>query len=168
MFATELARAAPDVILNTTGFSARLDAEATVLDGADAPVLQAIFTSATEAHWRENPRGLGAADLAMNIVLPEMDGRLITRAIACKAEVGHRADLEFSPRIHAPLPSRVNFVADFASAWVNLRKTPRASRKIACVLSDYPGKDGRIGYAVGLDTGEECRRDCGFDARGRI
>ena len=75
--------------------------EASVLDGADAPVLQAIFTSATEAHWRENPRGLGAADLAMNIVLPEMDGRLITRAIACKAEVGHRADLEFTPLIHA-------------------------------------------------------------------
>ena len=165
----ELARATPDVIVNTTGFSARLDTEASILDGADAPVLQAIFTSATEAHWRENPRGFGAADLAMNIVLPEMDGRLITRAIACKAEVGHRADLEFSPRIHAPLPSRVNFVADFASAWVNLRKTPRASRKIACVLSDYPGKDGRIGYAVGLDTGKSVAsiagsmREAGYD-----
>lgn len=150
----ELSRTAPDVIINTTGFSARLDGEASILDGADAPVLQAIFTSATEAHWRENPRGLGAADLAMNIVLPEMDGRLITRAIACKTQTSHRADLEFSPRIHAPLPSRIDFVADFASAFVKLRKTPRASRKIACILSDYPGKDGRIGYAVGLDSGK--------------
>src|SRR5450631_2868332 len=147
-----LARDRPDVIVNTTGFSSRPDTDAGVLDGADAPVLQAIFAGATEAHWRENPRGLGAADLAMNIVLPEMDGRLITRAIACKAEAGHRADLEFTPRIHAPLPSRVNFVADLAAAWVNLRTTPRAKRKIACVLSDYPGKQGRTGYAVGLDT----------------
>ena len=148
----ELAREKPDVIVNTTGFSARLDTEGGVLDGAGAPVLQAIFTSATGARWQETPRGLGAADLAMNVVLPEMDGRLITRAIACKAEAGRRADLEFTPRIHAPLPSRVNFVADFAAGWVRLRKTPRAARKIACVLSDYPSRQGRGGYAVGLDT----------------
>src|ERR1019366_5413964 len=144
----------PDVIVNTTGFSARLDAEAGVPDGAEVPVLQAIFAGTTEARWRENPRGLGAADLAMNVVLPEMDGRLITRAIACKAEAGHRPDLEFTPRIHAPLPARINFVADLATAWVKLRKTPSANRKIACVLSDYPGKQGRCGYAVGLDTGK--------------
>ncbi len=148
----ELAREKPDVIINTTGFSARLDTGAGVLDSAGAPVLQAIFTSATEAQWQANARGLGAADLAMNVVLPEMDGRLITRAIACKAEAGHRADLEFTPRIHAPLPSRVSFVADLAAAWVTLRKTPRAARKIACVLSDYPSRQGRGGYAVGLDT----------------
>ena len=148
----ELAREKPDVIINTTGFSASLDTEAGVLDGAGAPVLQAIFTSATEAQWQKNPRGLGAADLAMNVVLPEMDGRLITRAIACKAEAGHRADLEFTPRVYVPLPSRVNFVADVAAAWVRLRKTPRAARKIACVLSDYPSRQGRGGYAVGLDT----------------
>ncbi|MGI8567802.1 MAG: cobaltochelatase subunit CobN [Methylocella sp.] len=148
----ELAREKPDVIINTTGFSARLDTEGGVLDDAGAPMLQAIFAGATEAQWRENPRGLGAADLAMNVVLPEMDGRLITRAIACKAEAGHRADIEFTPRIHAPLPSRVLFVADLATAWVSLRKTPRATRKIACVLSDYPGRKGRGGYAVGLDT----------------
>jgi cobaltochelatase CobN len=148
----ELARERPDVIVNTTGFSARLDTEGGVLDSAGAPVLQAIFTGATEAQWRANPRGLGAADLAMNVVLPEMDGRLITRAIACKVEAGHRADLEFTPRIHAPLPSRVSFVADLAAAWITLRKTPRAMRKIACVLSDYPSRQGRGGYAVGLDT----------------
>jgi cobaltochelatase CobN len=148
----ELAGEKPDVIINTTGFSARLDTEGGVLDGAGAPVLQAIFTSATEAQWQKNPRGLGAADLAMHVVLPEMDGRLITRAIACKAEAGHRADLEYTPRIHAPLPSRVNFVADLAAAWVKLRKTTRAARKIACVLSDYPSRQGRGGYAVGLDT----------------
>jgi len=35
-----------------------------------------------------------------------------------------------------------------------LRKTPRANRKIACILSDYPGKEGRSGYSVGLDTGK--------------
>jgi cobaltochelatase CobN len=147
-----LPREAPDVIINTTGFSARLDSGSSVLDAADAPVLQAIFAGATQAQWRENPRGLSAADLAMHVVLPELDGRLITRAIAFKEEAQHHADLEFTPRVHAPFPSRVSFVAGLAASWVTLRKTPPALRKIACVLPDYPGRQGRGGYAVGLDT----------------
>jgi cobaltochelatase CobN len=140
------------VILNTTAFSGRLDNEASVLDAADAPVLQVIFSGATQAQWELNPRGLSAGDLAMNVVLPEMDGRLITRAIACKVTAKHRPDLEFTPLVHAPLPSRVGFVADLAHAWVKLRKTPAGRRKIACILSNYPSKGGRTGYAVGLDT----------------
>ncbi|PNG27486.1 cobaltochelatase subunit CobN [Methylocella silvestris] len=142
----------PDVILNATAFSARLDDGGSVLDEADAPVLQIIFSSATEAQWADDPRGLRAADLAMNVVLPEMDGRLITRAIAVKAETAHRADLEFTPLTHVALPSRVDFVSDLAAAWAKLRRTPRFERSIACILSDYPGKAGRGGYAVGLDT----------------
>ncbi len=165
----EIARARPDVIINTTGFSARLDTVTSVLDRADVPVLQAIFSGASEPQWQASSRGLAAADLAMHVVLPEMDGRLITRAIACKAESAHHADLEFTPLIHAALPSRIGFVADLAAAWVNLRKTPRAQRKIACILSDYPGKSGRGGYAVGLDTAKsvasiaESLRNSGYD-----
>lgn len=147
-----IADAKPDVILNATAFSARLDDGASVLDAADAPVLQAIFCGASEAGWRADPRGLGAADLAMNVVLPEMDGRLIARAIAFKTEAPHRPELQFTPLVHEAAASRVKFVADLAAAWAHLRKTPPNARKIACVLSDYPGKAGRGGYAVGLDT----------------
>jgi cobaltochelatase CobN len=148
----ELAEVNPDVIVNTTGFSARRTSTGSVLDASGVTVLQAIFAGATEAQWKENPRGLAAADLAMNIVLPELDGRLITRAIACKQEGALRADLEFAPRSHMPLPSRVSFVAALAANFVKLRKSPRARRKIACVLPDYPERQGRGGYAVGLDT----------------
>lgn len=148
----EIRREKPDVIINTTGFSARLDDARSILDGADAPVLQAILAGATEAQWQADPRGLCAADLAMNVVLPEMDGRLVTRAISCKAEAPHQADFEFTPRVHKTLPSRVSFVARLAAAWVKLRKTPRNERKIGLVLSDYPAKAGRGGFAVGLDT----------------
>ncbi len=146
------ARSRPDVILNATAFSGRLDSGECVLDEADAPVLQTIFGHGTEQRWRDDPRGLNPADLAMNVVLPEMDGRLIARAVAFKVEAAPRPDLEFTPLVHKPIASRVNFVADLAAAWVRLRNTPAADRRIACVLSDYPGKAGRGGYAVGLDT----------------
>ncbi len=163
-----IAREKPDVILNTTGFSARLDDVASVLDLADAPVLQAMLAGSTEECWKADSRGLSAADLAMNVVLPEMDGRLVTRAISCKAPAARADALEFTPMVHKALPSRVAFVADLAEAWVRLRKMPRAERKLACVLSDYPSKGGRGGFAVGLDTPRsvhaiaELLRDAGY------
>jgi cobaltochelatase CobN len=147
-----IAVAKPDIILNTTAFSAKLEAGPSVLDAADAPVFQVILSGSTEAQWRSNPRGLGPADLAMNVVLPEMDGRMITAAISCKAESPRSAAFEFTRLMHRPIASRVAFVADLAAHWVRLRKTAPAKRRIACILSDYPGRGGREGYAVGLDT----------------
>ena len=88
----------------------------------------------------------------MNVVLPEMDGRLVTAAISCKAESARSDALEFSRQVHRPLPDRVAFVADLATAWARLRRKPAAERRVAMVLSDYPGKLGRESYAVGLDT----------------
>jgi len=147
-----IAATPPDIMLNTTAFSARLESGSSVLDGANVPVLQVILAGSTEAQWRANPRGLGAADLAMNVVLPEMDGRLVTAAISCKAESARSAALEFTRLFHKPIPSRVDFVARLAANWVRLRKTPAAEQRIACILSDYPLRGGREGYAVGLDT----------------
>ncbi len=47
---------------------------------------------------------------------------------------------------------RVDFVADLAAAWVRLRRTPRADRRVALVLANYPNRDGRLANGVGLDT----------------
>ncbi len=142
----------PDVILNATAFSARLDDGAGVLDSADAPVLQVILAGSSEAQWASAQRGLGAADLAMNVVLPEIDGRIITRAISFKAEAERDDALEFTRLAHRPQPSRVDFVAALAAKWAALRHRPRSDKKLALILSDYPAKGGRTGYAVGLDT----------------
>ena len=159
----------PDIILNTTAFSARLNDGASVLDAADVPVLQVALATLTHDTWRASRRGLSAADLAMNVVLPEIDGRIITRAISFKEARARSDALEFSCLRHKPEPSRVDYIADLASAWVRLRRKPRVERKIALVLSDYPAKGGRVGYAVGLDTSASLGviarelRDAGYD-----
>jgi cobaltochelatase CobN len=142
----------PDIILNTTAFSARLDDGTSVLDSADAPVLQVALATASREAWCASRRGLSAADLAMNVVLPEIDGRIITRAISFKQASKRSEALEFSCSRHEPEPSRVDYVADLASSWVRLRRKRPRERRIALVLSDYPAKGGRVGYAVGLDT----------------
>ncbi|MFI5010986.1 MAG: cobaltochelatase subunit CobN [Hyphomicrobiales bacterium] len=146
-----LAGARPDVIMNTTAFSARLDAGG-VLDAADCPVVQVILGGSSLEQWCAGMRGLTAADLAMNVVLPEMDGRLLAGAISFKGEAGRSEALEFTRLAHCPEASRIAHAADLAGAWVKLRRLPRQERRLACVLSDYPGKGGRAGYAVGLDT----------------
>ncbi len=147
-----LAELAPDVILNTTGFSARREDGAGVLDQADCPVLQAILSGSSRDAWAASKRGLSATDLAMQVVLPESDGRLIARAIAFKDRTDALPGLDFAPRRLVPAADGLAFTADLAAGWVTLRRTPAAGRRLALVLSDYPAKGGRAGYAVGLDT----------------
>ncbi|MEY3596728.1 MAG: cobaltochelatase subunit CobN, partial [Pseudomonadota bacterium] len=72
----------PDVILNMTAFSGRLGEGGGVLDRADAPVFQVILSTTWREPWQASERGLTTTDLAMNVVLPEFDGRIITRAIS--------------------------------------------------------------------------------------
>jgi cobaltochelatase CobN len=150
--ASLLSRTPFDVVLNATAFSARLDAGGGVLDAADAPVLQVILAGSSSEQWAGSTRGLGAADLAMHVVLPEIDGRIVTRAISFKEETRRSERLEFTQISHAPARDRIAYVADLAAAWARLRRTAPRARTIACVLSDYPAKGGRVGYAVGLDT----------------
>jgi cobaltochelatase CobN len=158
----------PDVILNTTAFSARGDDGAGVLDAADAPVLQAILAGAEQRAWAASTRGLGAPDLAMNVVLPEIDGRIVAGVLSFKEEAERRDALQYTRLAHAPAPMRVDHVARLAANWARLRATPPGERRMACILSDYPAKGGRRGYAVGLDTPDSVRaiaralRDAGY------
>jgi cobaltochelatase CobN len=142
----------PDIVLNMTAFSARSDAGGSVLDVAQAPVFQLTFSGSNRRQWEESQRGLGPADLAMNVVLPEFDGRIIAGAISFKGETTRTDALEFTRLTHQSEPSAIGFAADLALSWAELRRTPRAERRLACILSDYPAKAGRTGYAVGLDT----------------
>ncbi len=152
ILAAHLRAEPPDVILNTTGFSSRRGSVGAVTDRAGVPVLQVVLSTGTREGWAGSARGLGATDLAMNVVLPEVDGRLVAGAISFKAEAERSDALGFTRLVHRPEPSRVVHVADLALAWTRLRRLPRAERRIACILSDYPGREGRTGYAVGLDT----------------
>ncbi len=142
-----------DVVLNATAFSARLDAEeGTALDALDAPIIQVVLAGASLEAWRASQRGLGPSDLAMHVALPEIDGRILSRAISFKAAGARDAQTEFAALAHGPLADRVDFAAELARRWANLRRKAPSNKRLACVLPDYPARGGRTGYAVGLDT----------------
>lgn len=160
----------PDVIITTTAFSAR-DDSSFVLDEADCPILQAIPVGSAKEAWEVSPRGLSAADLAMQIALPEFDGRIAAGPISFKAEEPADPSLCFSHRVQAPNAAAIATVADMAAAWIRLARSSRQDRRLALVLSDYPARGGRAGFAVGLDTpASTCAilnllQDKGYDAR---
>jgi cobaltochelatase CobN len=148
-----LARLAPAAIICTTAFAAGGNpGEPTPLDGPDVPVLQTIIAATKRAAWCDSPRGLGASDLAMNIVLPELDGRILAGAISFKHPLPADAGLAFTALVNQPEPDRIAMVADRVAALARLRTAPRAARRIAILMPDYPGAPGRTGYAVGLDV----------------
>ncbi len=150
-----LAAEPPDIILNGTAFAAATPGTAHrpgVLEAADCPVLQVIFAGNDEAAWRGDSRGLGVRDVAMNVALPEVDGRIITRAVSFKSAIRRDAVTEAEIVAYTPVADRIASVADLARNWARLRRTSPDARRIALVLANYPSRDGRIGNGVGLDT----------------
>ncbi len=150
-----IAAEGPDVIVNATAFAATSPGDNRVpgvLERADCPILQVAFAGVEEANWAGSARGLGPRDLAMNIALPEVDGRIFTRAVAFKAAERFDAQTECGIVVPRVVADRVDFVARLAANWAVLRQTPVAERRVALVLANYPNRDGRIGNGVGLDT----------------
>ena len=140
----------PAVIVNSTGFAARGADGPGPLDRYDCPVIQAVLSGGAESVWREGARGLSPRDIAMNIALPELDGRLISRAVSFKAPRRRDAATECDITRYCPVPDRARFVAELAANWARLRQPGR--KRVALVLANYPTRDGRIGNGVGLDT----------------
>ncbi|HXW27957.1 MAG TPA: cobaltochelatase subunit CobN [Xanthobacteraceae bacterium] len=151
--ATALRRLDPAIVITTTAFAAGTTGSIpTPLETLDVPVLQAVIATTKRAAWSESARGLGAADLAMHVVLPELDGRLLAATVAFKDPKPVAEALAFAPLINRPEPDRITLAADRAAALVRLQQTPRANRRLAILMPDDPRAGGRTGYAVGLDA----------------
>jgi cobaltochelatase CobN len=148
------AQARPDVILNATAFAVSSGSAAadTPFTPFDCPVLQVVFAGSSEASWQESAQGLGARDLAMNVVLPELDGRILSRAVSFKADDHWDERTQCRIVTYRPVDDRIAFVVDLAAAWIALRRTVPKDRRIALILANYPNKDGRIANGVGYDT----------------
>jgi cobaltochelatase CobN len=147
------ARLAPAGVVTMTGFAASAGGDAfSPLDGLPVPVFQVVSATTRRAAWQDSPRGLGAADLAMHVVLPELDGRVLTSVVAFKDTLARSDELAFTALASRAVPDRVEVAADRIAAWIRLARLPRRERRVALLMPDYPGAKDRAGYAVGLDV----------------
>jgi len=155
-----LSEATPNIVLNATSFAVSSpqsaiflgERVATPLDVPGVPVLQVVMAGGTEDAWAEGLRGLSARDIAMNVALPEIDGRVLTRAISFKGEAYYDDATQCRIAAYRAQPDRVRFTARLAANWAKLGRQPVADRRVAIVLANYPNKDGRLANGVGLDT----------------
>jgi cobaltochelatase CobN len=147
-----LAAHPPDIIINATAFAtATAGDDSGVLAAFDCPILQVALAGSSRASWQGSVRGLTPRDLAMHVVLPEVDGRIFAHAVAFK-ERADETHPGFAPTVYQPMPDRIAATAALAASWVKLRRTPVSERHVAIVLANYPNRDGRLANGVGLDT----------------
>ncbi|VXD12873.1 Aerobic cobaltochelatase subunit CobN [Planktothrix serta PCC 8927] len=149
----------PKLLINTTSFSISSiseDESQPPLFSLDIPVLQVILSGGTLEQWESNFMGLSPRDIAMNVALPEVDGRIISRVISFKAVENWNSILETNVVRYVAVENRINFVAELAKNWINLQQKPPAKRRIAIILANYPCRDGRLANGVGLDTPASC------------
>ncbi|APZ51799.1 cobaltochelatase subunit CobN [Salipiger abyssi] len=153
----QVAQLAPDAIVNATAFSGIGSTGSSPLDAGGVPVFQVALATSDRKAWSEAARGLSPADLAMHVVLPEVDGRLSGGVISFKEPAPRDPDLQFSRQAHRPAPERVAATVNRVDGWLHLARTPRHERRVALILSTYPGKDWALGHAVGLDAPASAR-----------
>jgi cobaltochelatase CobN len=151
----------PQAILNLTGFALGVDGLEDGLNPfaeTDAPVIQLVQGGRPEARWAADSQGLSAKDLAMQIVLPELDGRIGGIIVGHKAEAVWHEATQCPLSAYAPDADGIRRAVALAGNWVRLRQTERAERKVAIVLANYPIRDGRIANGVGYDAPESTVR----------
>ncbi|MEM7509035.1 MAG: cobaltochelatase subunit CobN [Pseudomonadota bacterium] len=147
--------APPAAVVNATSFAVSSPQSGwapTPLDAPGVPVLQAVLAGGTEEAWASGTNGLTARDIAMNVALPEVDGRLLARAISFKGEAFVDAATQCRIATYRAQGDRIAFTAKLAANWAALTQTKPNARKVALILANYPNRDGRLANGVGLDT----------------
>lgn len=142
----------PVAVINATAFSAKSDTGATPFDAAQCPVFQVALSTNRRRDWQASDRGLSPADLAMHVVLPEVDGRLFAGLISHKSPGKRHPDLQFSRFAHRADTTRIQAVVDRVKHWHSLATAPAQDRHLAIILSTYPGRAHQMAHAVGLDA----------------
>ena len=149
---TQIKQFKPVCIVNATSFSGKGASGVSPLDAGDVPVFQVALSTSNRAAWMEADRGLSPADMAMHVVLPEVDGRIFAGVASFKEPGKQDKNLEFSRIEHQPDKERILAITDKVSRWYKLQTKPLEAQKAALILSTYPGRPWQMAHAVGLDV----------------
>jgi cobaltochelatase CobN len=117
------------------------------LEQLGIPVVQAIACQVPRGAWEGSRRGLNAIDTAINVAIPEFDGRLISVPICFKER-----SASGSEGLYIADEERMGRVAGIASRLAALRRTSNRERRVAFVLTNSAAKASQVGGAVGLDS----------------
>ena len=131
--------------------------QAPALEALDVPIVQGICATSSRAAWLASDGGLSPLDAAMQVAIPEFDGRIVGVPFSFKEpleEAGGRTARHGADQvmIYQADPERAARLATIATRLARLRRVPNRDKRVAIMLSNYPTKHARVGNAVGLDT----------------
>ncbi|WP_348760526.1 magnesium chelatase subunit H [uncultured Salinisphaera sp.] len=140
-----------DALVSLTGFSlvggpAYNDSAAAqeLLARLDVPYIAAhALEFQSLEQWQASDRGLMPVEATINVAIPEIDGA--TGSIV----FGGRIDGEREMSGH---PERIERLAARVDRQINLRRTPRASRRLAITVFGFPPNAGNVGTAAFLSV----------------
>ena len=125
---------------------------ADALAALDVPVIQAVCATSSRAAWAASPAGLTPLDAAMQVAIPEFDGRIVGPPVSFKEPLDGESPVGTPVLHYAPDLERCARLAALATGHARLRALDPAQARIVIMLSSFPTKHARIGNAVGLDT----------------
>jgi cobaltochelatase CobN len=138
-----------DVIISTLSFAlgdSSTATETSIFERLGVPVLQAVTSGMPREAWEVSRRGLTALDTAINVAIPEFDGRINAPPLSFKDRA------EDAPGLYSPHPERAGRIAGMAARIARLRHLARADVRVAFVLTNSSSKASQVGNAVGLDA----------------
>src|SRR5580658_2483142 len=122
--------APPSVIISTLSFAqgevntggiTTAGSNVSVLEAMDVPVLQTMAADVPQFSWELSSRGLSPLETAINVAIPEFDGRIITVPISFKERQSGQDGVGYSV-CYIPHAERVARVAGIAARLVRLRQ----------------------------------------------
>ncbi len=140
-----------DAVVSLTGFAlvggpAKQDHPKAVeaLNRLNRPYMVALpLVFQTTEEWQESDLGLHPVQVALQIALPELDGAI--EPIIMSGRDG-------STGKSITLQDRVETLAVRALKWANLRRKPKAEKKVAITVFSFPPDKGNVGTAAYLDV----------------
>ena len=155
-----------DAMVSLSGFSLvggpaynNTDAAVETLKNLDIPYIAAHpLEFQTLSQWSNSRGGLGPIETTMLIALPELDGATNPTVFAGRhGDDGGCNGCHFNcvaqeKRAMAPCYERIEALVDRTRKLVLLKKSERASRKVAIVLFGFPPNAGAAGTAAYLDV----------------
>ncbi len=143
-------------IITGTSFSSGKDEYSNntnnVWDILNVPVFQILISTGNYSSWNQSLLGLNPVDLTMQVVMPEIDGRITTRPCAFKETKTTNTKLSTSIKYLKTNKKSLDWVLKHIEAWISLRNKNNSEKKISIILANYPVKNGRLANGVGLDT----------------
>ncbi len=143
-----------NLLITATSFACISSSESqeNPFDKLNIPILQMLTSTNSKEYWIKNSRGLNSLDLTLQIVLPELDGRITTRPCAFRNFKNIDTNLESTIPKLTPYEEGINWLVQYSTKLIKLQKISNRDKIISIVLANYPIRNGRIANGVGLDT----------------